>query len=594
MSEKLVRPQTKAKRGPTRPRVVFKDITNLEHPPTALPKKRKRTTEPFADRSQTSSDKRPTHDGQAVETRFLQQSTLPPQVPGFAPILPRLESEPPQYQHPTYSKIPVAIRAALITLNHFNHWTLEKLESVFGIRRSTVHKIIQKAKERAGLHQNIHALLEHIDDEERSGRPEKVTEGSAESMRIRHLLLSENNRYDSFEKVHAREDIPYGISTIYKIAKDHRCPCHPAAIVRKVAPNKPQLTTENKLQRYRFACRALEDLRGGKTIIFTDETYIEGGGGPRGKSKVSVLSGTPAEELANSRKKSPMNFMFWGAMCLNDNVNRPSFLWIPSSQAEKVSELPTIEESLRAMNDLAKLRSEVNVREANKTGTWQNDNLRKKNDAIEETNQELIQWQTEMQLSMSRDNRILNRQDTRRVKRAPRPLETAESMYGYEEIKRGSRDKGGIDWYLYRKTILEQFIIPYAQAVAENSGIPRDQVLVVEDNAPIHVKAHKTMIADGTLYDDEGRPKYYKYYDWPPNSPDLNPIELAWGVLKDKVAELFVPQGNTKEERERLERFLRDLWTSDEMSDFMKKVILRWKDRLQECINHRGGNNFRG
>ena len=47
-----------------------------------------------------------------------------------------------------------------------------------------------------------------------------------------------------------------------------------------------------------------------------------------------------------------------------------------------------------------------------------------------------------------------------------------------------------------------------------------------QDNAPPHVSR-----ATNKFFSK----KRLQVIDWPPNSPDLNPIENAWSVLKDKV-----------------------------------------------------------
>ena len=77
-----------------------------------------------------------------------------------------------------------------------------------------------------------------------------------------------------------------------------------------------------------------------------------------------------------------------------------------------------------------------------------------------------------------------------------------------------------------------------------------------QDNAPIHT-ANKTK-------------KYFEEIglrlldDWPPYSPDLNPIEHIWALLKQKLYELYPDcetwSGNTEEMQERMEDALVHAW----------------------------------
>ena len=69
--------------------------------------------------------------------------------------------------------------------------------------------------------------------------------------------------------------------------------------------------------------------------------------------------------------------------------------------------------------------------------------------------------------------------------------------------------------------------------------------------------------------------------DWPPNSPDLNPIELLWAILKRSVAEAF-PR-NKKELVEILEK----TWNNISQS-LIDKLCLSFENRLILCNEMNG------
>ena len=70
---------------------------------------------------------------------------------------------------------------------------------------------------------------------------------------------------------------------------------------------------------------------------------------------------------------------------------------------------------------------------------------------------------------------------------------------------------------------------------------------------------------------------------WPANSPDLNPIENVWRLLKYRVGKRF-----PKTEVE-VRQYIEEEWEKLELKDF-KKYIDQMRDRCEAVIAANGGH----
>ena len=96
-----------------------------------------------------------------------------------------------------------------------------------------------------------------------------------------------------------------------------------------------------------------------------------------------------------------------------------------------------------------------------------------------------------------------------------------------------------------------------------------------QDNAPIHTaKFTKDWYVNNEV----------EVLEWPPHSPDLNPIENVWGILSSRLyknGKKFQNVHNLKEE-------LKKLW--NELDVFLiQKLINSMPKRLQVVLRNNGG-----
>jgi transposase len=109
----------------------------------------------------------------------------------------------------------------------------------------------------------------------------------------------------------------------------------------------------------------------------------------------------------------------------------------------------------------------------------------------------------------------------------------------------------------------------------------RRSQLFMQDNAPIH----KSRVVRAFL--DE---HHINTIDWPPYSPDLNPIEHLWWVLKKRMHKIYPQYNNYSQAEEEWDSFceaLKECWRSIP-SRVIKALIMSMPRRLHTCRRARG------
>lgn len=132
-------------------------------------------------------------------------------------------------------------------------------------------------------------------------------------------------------------------------------------------------------------------------------------------------------------------------------------------------------------------------------------------------------------------------------------------------------DAGSINAARYCDECLSLLNTTRCDYIIENDG---DEPIFMQDNAKIH-KARITM--------DLLRQLRLEILDWPANSPDLNPIENIWSILKRRIGAYF------PKTREEVEKAVREEWpklTSDDVGPCTSNM----RERLQAVIDAEGGH----
>jgi len=148
--------------------------------------------------------------------------------------------------------------------------------------------------------------------------------------------------------------------------------------------------------------------------------------------------------------------------------------------------------------------------------------------------------------------------------------------YKVKSLKRG--DPRGVDSWRYVTALARPLLWPTCKECLQQNP----DFLLMEDNAPAHYSDFTTLERVKA-----GIPKV----DWPPNSPDFNPIEHIWQLMKSRIQthQGYERVTSITEMKETLQREWERITVQEVNKEISKLPRVKAK-----CIEQQGGNKFHG
>ena len=133
---------------------------------------------------------------------------------------------------------------------------------------------------------------------------------------------------------------------------------------------------------------------------------------------------------------------------------------------------------------------------------------------------------------------------------------------------------GKIDLHFYKeKANSDVYINILKRYIPKIKELVQDPFIIIRDNASYHCSQQtKEWIKKN---------KVKEILDWPPNSPDLNPIENVWGIIKREL------QKENISKRSILINRIKEIYENIPYK-YIQNIVESFVTRLQRCIDLEG------
>ena len=304
---------------------------------------------------------------------------------------------------------------------------------------------------------------------------------------------------------------------------------HEAGYERYSPRHKPWLTDTMKFVRLQWCKdRVHWDLttQGWDRVIYTDETSVILGE-HRGQKHVTRKKNEEWDSMCCDKDFSQYStFMFWGSIALN--WKGPCYIYRPEDKKERAA-------FITALTAADVLRRPLN-----------------------------------------RAAHAIRRAELLRQQKNHERVLTHASTFSFASCERSAR--GGIDWYRYNRCILQPLLLPAYQKFKASHA---NRALLMQDGASNHISQWNR-----SLFMEQEIDLLF----WSGNSPDLNPIEHIWNLIKDRVSRRrFFIKGRLE-----LKLAWYDEWDKLNIEKNINPFILNQKHRVNQIILKQGDNHFHG